>query len=89
MATKAELEAELAELRKQVSEGAAEAGEAVSHAPAALVEMLKGHGVDTDDIPALWENLSAELTKLPQNKPMMTAIAAFGLGFLLGRMSKS
>ncbi|MFD3191442.1 hypothetical protein ACFMPD_14350 [Sedimentitalea sp. HM32M-2] len=100
MATKAELEAELADLRAELersrerleetaADAAAAATSVVQEAPAALVDLLRAQGVGADEIAALWQRLSDELGGLPQNKPLLTAIGAFGLGFLLGRMSKS
>ncbi|MBK0326627.1 hypothetical protein I5535_04900 [Rhodobacteraceae bacterium F11138] len=90
MATKAELEAELADLRKQLAERAAEASQNVqSEAPAALSDMLAAHGLSPEDITRAWDQLSREIGSLPQNRPLMTAVAAFGIGFVLGRMSRS
>ncbi|SPJ28868.1 hypothetical protein [Falsiruegeria mediterranea] len=99
MATKAQLEAELAELKSQLA--ASDAKPAPKPAPepesepehgdeqSAFAALLKEHGVDTQDIDALWAQFSSELSDLPEKKPLLTAVAAFGLGFALGRMSKS
>lgn len=91
MATKAELEAELAELRKQMEQKVSEAAEAVSRndAPDAFAEMLSRHGIGSDEISQLWNKFSEELGPLTQNKTLMAAIGAFGLGFVLGRLSKT
>jgi len=50
--------------------------------------LLKSQGLDATDTEALLEQLSEELGDLPRNKPLITSIAAFGVGFVLGRMSK-
>lgn len=96
MATKAQLEAELAELKAKAAEETPTPPEQPNQDPdepdearSALDEMLSAHGLDAKEIEALWTQFSTELGDLPQQKPLLTAIAAFGLGFVLGRMSKS
>ena len=118
MVTKAELEAELAELRRELAERdrAAADSEAAAGAdtdtatdsgagapdPAgaadvaagrmreALDEVLRAHGVDPAalDLDRLWEQLAGEIGDLSRQRPALTAIALFSLGFILGRMSK-
>jgi hypothetical protein len=51
-------------------------------------DLLAAHGLSGEDTSKLLEQLTKELGDLPHNKPMLTAAAAFGLGFVLGRMSK-
>lgn len=103
MVTKAELAAELAALKEELSArktaaaaqettresaetetGAAEGGKA------ALAEFLKSHGIDEDslDIDALWQRLSDEIGAVAGKQPVLTGIAIFALGFMLGRASK-
>lgn len=53
-----------------------------------LERLLEPLGVSGKDVEALTDQLWKELDTLPQNKPLITAIGAFGLGFLLGRMTK-
>jgi hypothetical protein len=91
MATKAELEAELADLRKKMEETASRAADAASgvEPPAAFADMLSRHGIESADISDLWAKLSDELGPLTQNKTLMAAIGVFGLGFVLGRLSKT
>ena len=95
MATKAQLEAELATLKAQLAterpqpEPEPKPEPTVSDEQNAFAALLKDHGVDTKDIEALWAQFSTELSYLPEQKPLLTAVAAFGLGFALGRMSKS
>lgn len=100
MATKAQLEAELATLKAQLAQPTPApdptpetnddaADETTADDKHGFVTLLKEHGIDPDDIEALWTKFSAELKDLPEQKPLVTAVAAFGLGFALGRMSKS
>jgi hypothetical protein len=96
MATKAELQAELEKLRAEMAEDKAPDTSTDASAPEPAkttpldgwTEMLKSHGLDATDTQALMTQLSDELGDLPKNKPLITAIAAFGVGFVLGRMSK-
>ena len=93
MATKAEIEAELADLKAKMAEAEPAAtrpgGTPEPDEPAtAWADLLKSQGIDPGDLETLWQQLSEELGDLPQNKPLLTAIGAFGLGFALGRMSK-
>lgn len=95
MPTKAQLEEEIRDLRQQLQAPAAP--QERSGPPAdeedtdrsEFAKLLEAQGIDTAQIEALWAQFSEELGDLPQNKPLLTAIAAFGLGFTLGRLSKS
>lgn len=95
MATKAQLEAELAALKSQLAkaeptpepEPVTEPEQADGQS--SFSALLREHGVSTEDIDALWKQFSAELSDMPEKKPLVTAVAAFGLGFALGRLSKS
>jgi hypothetical protein len=106
MPTKAELEAELAAVKKELdaSRGAdattddgtatdteddPDAGSGGGTGSAAIDKLLAENGIETADIRALMDAFGSELGQLPQNKPVLTALGAFGLGFVLGRMSKS
>lgn len=101
MTTKAELEAELAELRQQMDEvpdaSEAEADTRQEAQPEvdtngtghpALDGILHDHGISSDEIRSLMDQFSEELGHLPQNKPLLTALGAFALGVVVGRMSK-
>lgn len=92
MATKAQLEAELTELKAKLSRTEEPAEPEVStdadNHRASFDKMLSGYGVDSSDLDALWTQFSKELGDFPTQKPLMTAIAAFGLGFALGRITK-
>lgn len=103
MATKAQLMAELDLLKQQMASrddisasqskaGAKtvdEAGETEETDPKSyLGKLLEAQGIDKDEIDELWSQLTTELGDLTREKPILTAAAAFGVGFVLGRMSK-
>lgn len=94
MPTKAELEAELAELKRKLADGAetvTDAEESVlGDGPAALAEMLKSHGLDPGDLDLdrLWRQITEDFGDMQRKHPALTAITVFALGFLLGRMSR-
>ncbi len=124
MATKAELEAELAVLRAQLAEedpvppsdqdksapdgenstantgpdeastgtesqGTTSQGETSQDADHPILDrLLSGQTPHAEDIKAILEQLSQELGDLPKEKPVLTALAAFALGVLVGRMTK-
>ncbi|MFA3915581.1 hypothetical protein [Ruegeria hyattellae] len=90
MATKAELEAELAALRAQLADkpATAEPGPEVDDDRSSFDRMLADHGIDSSELDALWAQFSKELGDFPVQKPLLTTIAAFGLGFALGRVTK-
>ena len=89
MATKAELEAELATLTKRLAEGAEAAAQGAARAPSELSDMLKAHGIRGEDVTAALDKLSAEISNLPRTRPLLTVAGAFALGFILGRASRS
>ena len=103
MATKAELEAELAVLKQKLadrpepleaSDNAADSsdeavsGERSREKSTAIEKILEDHGFQSSDLEDLLTQLSDELGGFPQNKPVLTALGAFALGFILGRMTK-
>lgn len=94
MATKAELEAELAALKAQLAatpaaaEPTGEAEPVPGEMRSSFDKMLAGHGIDSSELDALWAQFSKELGDFPTQKPLLTTIAAFGLGFALGRITK-
>lgn len=53
-----------------------------------LDRLLHPLGVSSEELDALADQFWKELDSLPQNKPLLTAIGAFGLGFVLGRMTR-
>lgn len=109
MATKAELEAELEALRKELAkrdqitqplgEAAGKAGAALrdtgaalrdkgADGAAALADLLREHGLDPSEAEAIWNSLSQDLTRQARDNPLLTALLAFGLGFLAGRITR-
>ena len=95
MATKAELEAELAALRAKLAESKPttdapndDADNGPDEKTETTASILKEHDVHPEDLEELWTQFVAELDGLPQRKPLLTAAAAFALGFLLGRATK-
>jgi hypothetical protein len=99
MATKAELESELADLKQemrqrdeetQISEPLEEKskGEPVASDKSDLQQLLVGHGVDAESVEALGENLLDEMKIFQKEKPMVALVAAFAIGLLVGRASK-
>lgn len=54
-----------------------------------IEHVLKEHGVKIDDLKGFWDQISTELKDLPTKKPLVTALGAFLIGFLAGRMSRS
>jgi len=50
--------------------------------------VLKEHGLEIDDLKGFWDQISAELKDLPTKKPLVTALGAFLIGFLAGRISR-
>lgn len=103
MATKAQLLAELDLLKQQmasrddISESQSDARNKTAEQAADsedsdpksyLSKLLEEQGIDKDEIDALWSQLTGELGDLAREKPLLTTAAAFGVGFVLGRMSK-
>ncbi|WP_412554738.1 hypothetical protein [Shimia sp. MIT1388] len=82
MATKAELEAELKQLREELA------------ARDAATEVKETSEVDAepemdDESPSLEADIGeilAELEEFPHKQPLMFALGAFAVGYLIGRM---
>lgn len=96
MATKAELEAELTELRAQntalksqekQAEKQPEPPEESSdlHLPAQLRDVLDEHGIDVSDAEAMGNQLVDELVRLQKDHPMVVLLGVFALGCIVGR----
>ena len=96
MTTKAELEAELAALKKELRERDARAERDTSssgHENAtssgkgkAFSDWMADHGVAPEDAEAALRHLGDELAELHEKSPILTTVAIFGAGVLLGRM---
>ncbi|CUH52489.1 hypothetical protein [Shimia marina] len=86
MATKAELEAELADLRKQLDESRANAARS-EDAETSSTEVNTEAPSSEDSQP--WEdNLSdllEELDQIPHKNALLLGLGIFAVGFLLGR----
>lgn len=95
MATKAQLEAELADLKMQLAQrGAAtdRSSEAEIVKPVPSAGQQAGDGLvapDTEPEDLDWEaqlqDLLRDLEDLPQKKPLLLALGALALGYLIGR----
>lgn len=96
MATKAELEAELALLRQQneaaktQKEITAESDETPgpsdsSHLPTGLSNALREHGIDAADAEAIGKQLVDEMIKLHKEHPLVTLLGVFAVGCIVGR----
>jgi hypothetical protein len=90
MATKAELEAELAALKQQMTEQAAPEAQEAAQDPAPEVDGDQGlaaalGALKSGDFAGLAGQLEHELKDLSLSKPVMTALGAFALGFMVGR----
>ena len=84
MATKAELEAELKQLRAELSERDA----ALDAAKTSRMDADQEAELE-DDSPSLETDIGeilAELEEFPHKQPLMFALGAFALGYLIGRM---
>ncbi len=98
MATKAELEKELAALKQELAKSrdtseakgtsATKKDDTSDDNANGLKKLLADHGVDADNIESLSETLLDELKSLQKEKPLTLALAAFALGLVVGRASK-
>jgi hypothetical protein len=103
MVTKAQLEAELAELKQQMAERPTApppapdpdpepAPEAPAEAGAgnedAVRSALIAQGLDAEDIDAALDWIKREARALGENKPLLLGIGAFALGYTLGRLKR-
>lgn len=99
MATKAELEAEVALLREtnEALKAQAKKTSPPEDPPSPskdtdlsthLTEALKEHGIDTADLEALGNQLADEVTKLQKDHPLATLLGVFVAGCLVGRALK-
>jgi hypothetical protein len=70
------------------TEPADRARAAISDAASELERILAPYGVSVSEIEALAERFWNELDTIPRQKPLLTAIGIFALGFLLGRMTR-
>lgn len=88
MATKAELEVELARLRQELKESrhATPQKEAQSEPQAIVDENEDGsESFKSGDIEDMFQHLLDEIETLPIRKPVLTALGVFFVGYVLGR----
>lgn len=87
MATKAQLEAELAELRRQLAERPLETAEPHPSEPetAAPSETLAEPAEGETDLDKEIGELISQLDGLPAKHPLLLALGAFAAGYLIGR----
>jgi hypothetical protein len=100
MATKADLEAELAQLKSELKrrderDKATDATDPTVAAkpdkptdpgePDDLRQLLDEHGLNADTLDTLRENLLQELDALQKDKPLLVLAAALALGIIIGR----
>ena len=87
MATKAQLEAELAELRQQLAERPAENPEPQQAEPEATIppEFSPEPAEGELDLDKEIGELISQLDGLPAKHPLLLALGAFAVGYLIGR----
>ena len=90
MATKAELEAELAVLRRQIAERdrATEDRPADAAPPRDPADAADDTELGSEDWDALFKEIVKELESLPQKRPLLVAAGIFAFGWLIGRSSR-
>lgn len=89
MATKAELEAEVEELKREMKQRDQEVQtEKDADQPAetdGLRALLDEHGITVENF---GDNLLEQLTELQKEKPLVVLVAALALGIIVGRAFK-
>ena len=91
MASRDDISESQSDARNKTAEQAADSENTVSEdsdPKSYLSKLLEEQGIDKDEIDALWSQLTGELGDLTREKPLLTTAAAFGVGFVLGRISK-
>ncbi|WP_299420508.1 hypothetical protein [uncultured Shimia sp.] len=89
MATKAELEAELARLRAELAARDIREKSRAEEAAPPTEEGLQEEGIHRVAAQTDWETdigeILSDLEELPHKQPMMFALGAFAVGYLIGR----
>jgi len=83
MVTKAELEAQVADLRRQLAEQTTAREQTSAPEPQETVADRIAHNID--DWTGQLEDALTELEDLPHKRPILFALGIFTLGYLLGR----
>lgn len=89
MATKAELESELAALRKELAALKNTAGEAVEEAAEDVEHSIPGDilaAIRDTDFEGLAKQLTDEIETAMHEKPLLTALGILVVGYALGRL---
>lgn len=84
------LEEDLGRAAKRVSKAASPdaAKDALADIRTAVDDVLRDHGVKTDDIPQTRDALIEAAKDLPRKYPVASVLVAVGVGIMLGRASK-
>ncbi|MEM1005697.1 MAG: hypothetical protein AAF496_08295 [Pseudomonadota bacterium] len=92
MATKAELEVELEQLRArnaQLEEAAEDRHDAAASQPLKTTDeirrLLEEHGIDLSKAEAMGEEVVEEFGRLQKDYPITALLIAFSLGYVVGR----
>ena len=89
MATKTELEAELAVLRRQLAERDKAAEERTAETAKEPADDPDTDGETSgEDWDALFKEIVEEFENLPQKRPLLVAAGIFAFGWLIGRSSR-
>lgn len=92
MATKAELETELALLKSEMAKRPDAETSTAPDTEAAKSKTVKTtlaeYGIDAESLEELGSNLSKELLELQKEKPLVVLVTAFAFGCLMGRAFK-
>jgi hypothetical protein len=99
MATKAELDAELTTLKREIKQRNATAEPSRSDVntsedadqtsePEDLQQLLDEHGINEESVKDFKANLLKELTELQKEKPLVALVAVLAVGIIIGRTFK-
>lgn len=90
MTSRSDFARELAALQKQLDSlpDPVPPGGQDAPKPPSLDTLLDDYGLKFNSLEEVWDRLNAELDGVPQDKPLLTALAALGIGYLLGRVSR-
>ncbi len=90
MTSRTDFAAELADLQRKLADQPAPRIATPRSAPEdfTLDTFLGEHLAGLKSIEDLWDRLNDELDGVPKDKPLLTLIAALGVGYLLGRATR-
>lgn len=84
MATKTELEAELAKLKQELAENKSAAKKEKAEQPE-VQEDDQWEELEHGSLEGIAEKIVEELEELPMKKPLLLALGVFVLGYMIGR----